>query len=215
MQSSSSSECDEIRKKLAAIAEEINRCTRCPLHQTRTKTVPGEGDPCQHVVLIGEAPGQNEDLQGRPFVGAAGQLLTQLLTTNGIQRESVFITNVVKCRPPENRDPLEDEIQACLPFLQQQLEIIKPRVIVTLGRHSTRTILGLYGYKTEAIMSVRGKTFRFNASWGEVKIFPTLHPAAALYNPRIRSVLEADFREITRIIKGEGRVGQHTLDSYL
>lgn len=214
MQSSYSNECKEISRELEKIAEEVRRCTRCPLHLSRTNAVPGEGSPCQRIVFIGEAPGQNEDMQGRPFVGAAGQLLTQLLNMNGISRESIFITNVVKCRPPENREPRDEEIHSCLPFLKRQLAAIKPRLIITLGRHSTRTILALYGYTVDSIMSVRGKPFKFAENWGLVTVFPTLHPAAALYNPRMRSLIEEDFREIAKLIKGDSR-GQGPLDMFL
>ncbi|MGC9107102.1 MAG: type-4 uracil-DNA glycosylase [Infirmifilum sp.] len=214
MPSSSSRNCEEIKRELEKIAEEIRVCTRCPLHLNRTNAVPGEGDPCSGVVFIGEAPGQSEDVQGRPFVGSAGQLLTQLLSSNGISRESVFITNVVKCRPPGNREPREEEIKACLPYLRRQLEAIKPRVIITLGRHSTRTVLGMHGHAVNSIMGVRGREFMVEESWGSLVVFPTLHPAAALYNPGMRSSLEDDFKRISRIIKGEETKGQKTLDSF-
>jgi DNA polymerase len=200
---------------LARIAEEISRCTRCPLHASRTRAVPGEGDPCPAVVFVGEAPGFNEDQQGRPFVGAAGALLTELIESIGLKRSDVFITNVIKCRPPQNRDPKEEEIAACLPFLREQLEILKPRIIVMLGRHSARTILGVYGQKgVESIMSVRGRVFTVRAEWGEVLLLPTLHPAAALYNPRLRSLLEEDFRTLKGLL-GEGEKPRSvTLDRF-
>ncbi len=208
------SECVELREELEKVAEEIRACTRCPLYASRTNAVPGEGNPCNRVIFIGEAPGSNEDLQGRPFVGAAGQLLTSLLTSNGIPRESVFITNVVKCRPPGNRDPRDEEIQACMPFLLRQLKLIKPRLIVTLGRHSTRTVLGYYGYNADSVMAVRGRVYRIEAEWGELVVFPTLHPAAALYNPRLRTVLEDDFKHIATILQGKDSEGQSTLDKF-
>ena len=126
----------ERRAALEAIATEVRDCTRCRLHETRTKAVPGEGDPSTEVVFIGEGPGQNEDLEGRPFVGRAGGLLVNLLVHIGWTRDDVFITNIVKCRPPGNRDPEPDEVAACAPYLHRQLEVLDPAVIVTLGRHS-------------------------------------------------------------------------------
>ncbi len=126
----------ERRAALEAIAAEVGACTGCRLHERRTRAVPGEGHPSTEVVFVGEGPGMNEDREGRPFVGRAGDLLVRLLGSIGWRREDVFITNVVKCRPPENRDPEPDEVAACAPFLRRQLEILDPALIVTLGRHS-------------------------------------------------------------------------------
>uniref|UniRef100_A0A7C3WMI3 Type-4 uracil-DNA glycosylase n=1 Tax=Thermofilum pendens TaxID=2269 RepID=A0A7C3WMI3_THEPE len=200
---------------LARIAEEISRCTRCPLHASRTRTVPGEGDPCPAVVFVGEAPGYNEDQQGRPFVGAAGALLTELIESIGMRRSDVFITNVVKCRPPQNRDPKEDEIAACLTFLKEQLRTLTPKIIVMLGRHSARTILELYSQRSvESIMSIRGRVFKVEAGWGEVLLLPTLHPAAALYNPRLRNLLEEDFHTLKSLLGEEEKPRSVTLDRF-
>ena len=127
---------DERKQALDAIAAEVAVCTLCPLSKGRTKAVPGEGHPETEVVFVGEGPGFNEDRQGRPFVGRAGDLLVRLLASIGWRREDVFITNIVKCRPPDNRDPEPDEIAACAPYLQRQLEILDPALVVTLGRHS-------------------------------------------------------------------------------
>ena len=132
---------DERRAALEQIANEVRDCTRCRLHEGRTRAVPGEGDPDTEVVFVGEGPGFNEDREGRPFVGRAGGLLVRLLAAIGWQREDVFITNVVKCRPPDNRDPQPDEIAACAPFLRRQLEVLDPAVVVTLGRHSMATFM--------------------------------------------------------------------------
>ena len=131
----------ERRAALEAIAAEVRDCTRCRLHEARRHAVPGEGSPDTEVVFVGEGPGQNEDEQGRPFVGAAGGLLTELLRSIGWRREDVFITNVVKCRPPGNRDPEPDEIAACAPYLRRQLEALDPAVVVTLGRFSLGTFM--------------------------------------------------------------------------
>ena len=127
---------EERRRELEAIAAEVRVCQRCRLHATRTNAVPGEGEPETEVVFVGEGPGFNEDRLGRPFVGRAGDLLVKLLATLGWRRSEVFITNVVKCRPPENRDPEPDEVAACLPYLRRQLEVLDPALVVTLGRHS-------------------------------------------------------------------------------
>jgi len=156
-------------------------------------------------MLVGEAPGFNEDLQGRPFVGAAGSLLNEMLKLAGLSREEVFITNVVKCRPPNNRDPAEEEVEACKPYLFRQLEIIEPEIVVCLGRHSTRVFFESAGLKFESIMKVRGAPKNVVVAGCEFLCLPTLHPAAALYNPRLRGLLEADFRLLARLLsRGQG-----------
>ncbi len=200
---------------LNEIEEEIRRCKRCPLHLNRTNAVPGEGNPKARIVFIGEAPGRNEDLQGRPFVGAAGKLLTELLERIGLTREDVFITNVVKCRPPNNRDPKPEEISACLPFLERQLRIIDPDIIVALGRHSALTLLKLAGREERSIMRIRGKIFSLELFGRERKIMPTLHPAAALYNPKLRPLLEKDFDELRRILNIGGENKRSSLEEWL
>ena len=199
------------KEELSKINEEIAKCTRCRLSSYRTKPVPGEGNSCAKVMFIGEAPGRFEDLQGRPFVGAAGKLLTELLNDISLSREEVFITNVVKCRPPNNRDPREDEIKACSSFLERQIEIIDPDIIVTLGRHSTRYILGRAGYKVDSIMRVRGREFEILLEGRKRKVLPMLHPAAALYNPRLKNLLEEDFRKLRKMLSKSSR---RTLDQY-
>ncbi len=198
---------DELRR----LEEQIRGCKRCPLHETRTNAVPGEGSYTPKVFFIGEAPGRNEDLQGRPFVGAAGKLLDELLTSIGLTRSDVYITNLVKCRPPGNRDPSEGEIRACSPYLLKQIELIDPSIIVTLGRHSTKFILGLMGRKFKSIMAIRGRIFRGKLVDRERTIMPTLHPAAALYNPNLRSLLQDDFLKLRNLIKRSSQ----GLESYL
>lgn len=195
----------EVRKAiLERIAEEVRRCTRCPLQAYRTRAVPGEGNPCTNVMLVGEAPGFNEDLQGKPFVGAAGNLLNELLKVAGLSRQEVFITNVVKCRPPGNRDPEDSEIAACEPYLIAQLKAIEPKIIVSLGRHSTRLFFRLAGLDFSSIMQVRGEVRRVAFNGSEYLLLPTLHPAAALYNPRLRGLVEEDFRLLGEL-SGKGR----------
>ncbi len=172
----------ERQAALEQIASEVRSCTRCPLHETRTLAVPGEGDADTEVVFIGEGPGQNEDRQGRPFVGRAGDLLVRLLGSIGWAREQVFITNVVKCRPPGNRDPEPEEIAACEPYLRRQLEVLDPAVVVTLGRHSMgRFMPGV------RISQVHGTMRPADPATGarNALVFAMYHPAAALRTPAI------------------------------
>jgi DNA polymerase len=160
---------------LADIERVALTCTRCPLAAGRTTVVFGEGDPRADLMVVGEGPGREEDLQGRPFVGRSGQLLDRLLVEEaGLRRDQVYIANVVKCRPPGNRDPLPDEIAACRPFLDQQVTLIGPLVLLTLGRFATHALLGT----TEGINRLRGRAFPFGTD-GAV-LLPTYHPAAAL-----------------------------------
>ena len=170
---------------LAAVAAEVRGCTRCPLHRGRTNAVPGEGNPLSDVLLVGEGPGAREDATGRPFVGPAGQLLEELLRAIGWAREDVFIANVVKCRPPGNRDPEPDEIEACAPYLDRQEDALDPAVIVTLGRHSLRR------YLPEArIGEVHGRLRRSGGRF----VYPMYHPAAALHQASLRETLFTDIR---------------------
>ncbi|MFP3157473.1 MAG: type-4 uracil-DNA glycosylase [Caldivirga sp.] len=185
-------------EELRRISEEIEACSKCPLHLTRRRAVPGEGNPNAEVMLIGEAPGEVEDETGRPFVGAAGKLLNSLLQDIGVDRSSLYITNVVKCRPPNNRDPTDEEINACKPYLIRQIAVVRPRRIVTLGRHSTRVILGLGGLRVSEISRVRGRVFKVAIAGVEVEVYPTYHPAAALYNPSLRGVLKEDLAKAIR-----------------
>ena len=164
---------------------QVESCRRCPLCDGRTQTVFGVGNPRARVMFIGEAPGKNEDLQGEPFVGAAGHYLNELLGCAGLRREDVFIANVLKCRPPGNRDPRPEEIQTCTPFLREQTRTIDPEVLVTLGKFSTQFVL-----KTQVgITRLHGRVQRA----GKFLVFPIFHPAAALYDGAKREALENDF----------------------
>ncbi len=177
---------------LQFIAQATHSCTLCGLHGGRTRTVPGEGPADARVMLIGEGPGYHEDRQGRPFVGPSGQFLEQLLSLAGLSRAQVFISNVVKCRPPQNRDPQPDEIQTCTEhYLFRQIEAINPRVIVTLGRFS----MGLF-FPGERISRIHGQPRRVDGR----TIVPMLHPAAALHQPQNRPLIEADFRQLAEIL---------------
>ena len=188
------------------IIEEVKGCRRCGLWRYRHRPVVGEGDLGATVMFIGEAPGYHEDLQGRPFVGAAGKLLSELLSSIGLSRDGVYITNVLKCRPPGNRDPRPDEVEACAPFLDRQIEIIKPRLIVTLGRHSTSHILKKMNHPFRSMSTAHGRAFRGRLFRDQVTVVPTYHPAAVLYNPKYRGAIEDDFRIISRELKEIQRV---------
>jgi len=200
-----------------ALVSEILTCTRCPLHLSRTKAVPGEGPLNAEVMFVGEAPGRNEDLEGRPFVGAAGKLLDSLLASIGVERGSVYITNVVKCRPPNNREPEESEIWACNPYLRRQISLIKPKVIIALGRIAGRTLYEMAGLKWASIRGARGRVVDAIIEGVRVKLTVTYHPAAALYNPGLREELEEDFRGvIASLVKGARGGGRRvTLEDFL
>jgi uracil-DNA glycosylase family 4 len=177
--------------ELAALYEEMAACQKCVLSQGRTHVVPGEGPANADIMFIGEGPGFHEDRQGRPFVGAAGNYLNELLEKIGLKREDVYITNVIKCRPPGNRDPQPDEIQACKPYLDRQIDLIHPRLVVTLGRFSMQRY-----FPNASISRIHGKPKRV----GSVIYYPMFHPAAALHQPRWRPLVEEDILEIPRLL---------------
>lgn len=189
---------EELMKKLE---ERIRKCQKCPLGKLRTNAVPGAGSYDAKVMFVGEAPGYWEDQKGLPFVGRAGKVLDELLSTIGLTREEVYITNVVKCRPPENRDPTEEEIKACTPYLDRQIDIIQPKVIVTLGRYSTSYLLQKFGFKSEPISKIHGRTFEARTLFGKIIIMPMYHPAAALYRPQIKEELRKDFAKLAEILR--------------
>ncbi len=175
-------------------------CKKCELYKYRKNPVPGEGRKDAEIMFVGEAPGAREDETGRPFVGAAGKLLTELLGKIGLKREDVYITNVVKCRPPNNRDPTEEEIRACSPYLMKQIQLIKPKIIVALGRHAGRFLFEQGGLKWRSMKAVHGKVFDIVINGIKVKLMATYHPAAALYYPKLRPELEKDFEVLKKII---------------
>ena len=188
---------EERHAALEAIAAEVRVCTRCRLAQTRTQAVPGEGRPDTEVMFVGEGPGQTEDQQGRPFVGRAGDLLVKLLSTLGWRRQEVFITNIVKCRPPGNRDPEPDEIAACLPYLQRQLEVLDPAVVVTLGRFS----MGHFR-PGERITQIHGTHVPAPEATGarDAVAFAMFHPAAALRSAEVERQSYADIAALPRVL---------------
>jgi len=187
---------------LQALAAEIAQCTKCLLHRGRTKAVPGEGPADSQIVFIGEAPGFHEDQQGRPFVGAAGKFLEDLLDSIGLTRQDVYIANVIKCRPPGNRDPLPDEIEACKPFLDRQLELIQPKMVVTLGRFSMAR-----AFPKARISEIHGQPRKI----GGIVYYPMYHPAAALHQPSLRRTVEEDMLRIPELLKQAEQMAESEL----
>jgi len=177
---------------LPKIREDIGDCTRCKLSKARTKIVFGVGNPNAELMFVGEGPGRDEDLSGEPFVGRAGKLLTDMIRAMGLQREDVYIANVVKCRPPENRLPEKDEITTCSPFLMRQIDTIKPKVICTLGSCSAQTLL----QTTQGISKLRGEWFDFRNS----KLMPTYHPAYLLRNPAAKPEVWKDLQKVMAVL---------------
>ena len=177
--------------ELTDLYAEIARCTRCTLSQSRINAVAGEGPENAAVMFIGEAPGFHENQQGRPFVGAAGKFLDELLASIDLRREDVYICNVIKCRPPGNRDPLPEEIEACQPFLDRQIALVRPRIVITLGRYS----MARY-FPNATISQIHGRPRKM----GGVIYYPMYHPAAALHQPRYRADIESDMLRIPQLL---------------
>jgi uracil-DNA glycosylase family 4 len=177
---------------LPAIRDFIGDCTRCKLSKGRTKIVFGTGNPNAELMFVGEGPGRDEDLSGEPFVGRAGKLLTDMIKAMGLQREDVYIANIVKCRPPENRQPEHDEVEACSPFLMRQIDVIKPKVICTLGNTPTQTLL----QTTQGISKFRGEWFEFR----NTKLLPTYHPAYLLRNPAAKTDVWKDLQKVMGVL---------------
>ena len=189
---------EEPLSEIQKLAQQVRGCTDCGLSSGRTMAVPGEGPENADLMFIGEGPGYNEDQQGRPFVGAAGHFLEQLLASIDLSRNQVYITNMVKCRPPNNRDPFPGEIAACSKYLDRQIALIQPKVIVTLGRHSLTKFL-----PGQTISKVHGKPSRI----GSFILYPIYHPAAALRQQNLRKVVEEDFKAIPSLLKGPPKQG--------
>ncbi len=181
-------------KLLEKLKKEVENCRKCEISKFRTNIVFGEGSPDTPVMFVGEAPGEEEDLQGRPFVGKAGKLLEMALNSLGWDRSKVYIANILKCRPPKNRNPLPHEIENCLPYLKKQIEIIKPRIICTLGSYSTLTLLG----RKDSISKLRGKLHDYM----NIKIFPTFHPAFILRNPSMKRTFFEDLKRLKEMVEG-------------
>ena len=182
--------------ELAVLADSVANCTRCRLSQGRTQVVFGSGHPDADLMFVGEAPGFHEDKQGVPFVGQAGKLLEKLLAGIGLRREDVYIANVLMCRPPGNRDPQPDEVEACERFLWKKIELIKPKVVASLGNHATKLLSG----RPLGITRVHGLEQETVLGGSRVLLYPLYHPAAALYTPKMLDVLAADFRRIPELL---------------
>jgi DNA polymerase len=189
------------QKRMDELIQQIRECRKCTLWKHAKNPVPGEGDLNTSLMMIGEAPGYHEDIKGQPFVGSAGRVLDELLLSIGIKRNEVFIGNIIKHRPDENRDPSEEEIKACGSYLEHQIQIIKPQLIVTLGRHSTKYVMSNVDVEFRGISEIRGKVFEKQLFGIRLKIMPTFHPAATLYNPTYRTSLENDFKMINKLLK--------------
>lgn len=205
------SSAEERREELVALFKEVQSCTKCPLHETRTKAVFGAGDADADLMFVGEAPGAEEDRQGLPFVGRAGQLLNQMLEEIGLSREEVFIANVLKSRPPGNRDPQPLEIEACRPYLFEQVRLIEPKVVCTLGNFATKLLSG----NPAGITRVRGAPQVHELGGHTVFLLPLFHPAAALRTPAVKETLRADFATLPELLASEPPVGREQIEESL
>jgi DNA polymerase len=188
----------KINKEINQIERDIANCKRCDLWKTRNNSVPGEGSVTAKVMFVGESPGFNEDMQGRPFVGKAGEIFDELLQSVELKREEIYVANILKCRPPKNRNPLKKEIKVCTPYLDKQIACIKPSVVATLGNFASSYILEKFGFHVDKIGKIHGKIFHNENLLFDVRIIPLYHPAAAVYNPNMKNVLMRDFQCIPK-----------------
>ena len=183
-------------KQLRQIKEEVIKCRKCSLYKTRNLPVIGEGNHQARIMFIGEAPGFNEDKTGRPFYGGAGKILDELLGSVKIKREEIYICNILKCRPPNNRNPQKEEIKACTPYLERQIAVIKPKIICPLGNYATVYLLEKFDLKDkiQGISKIHGRVFETKADFGSIKIIPFYHPAVVVYNQNMKETLKKDFK---------------------
>jgi len=197
----------EVVEELKKLEDKIRKCTLCPLHLNRNNAVPGEGSYNAEIMIIGEAPGEEEDRQGRPFVGKAGKILNEILEENNIEREKVFITNIVKCRPPGNREPTDEESKICMEnYLYKQIELISPKIILLLGSVATKNLLNI-----KSVSAIKGKVIKKDNR----VYFVTYHPAVALYNPSKKDELRRDFKQFVEIYKKVKKNKKITLEDFL
>jgi len=197
--------------KISELRERIKQCRKCPLYMHRRNPVFGEGSINSKIMFIGEAPGRNEDMIGRPFVGSAGKLLDEILSEVGLTRKEIYITNTVKCRPPNNRTPYKEEIEACLPYLLEEISILSPKIIVTLGRVSGETIYSTLGLRWRGIVNERRVVKEVEYNNKRIKLLSTYHPAAALYKPELKEELRKDLERVKKILEEEGKEKRRTL----
>ncbi|UCH72021.1 MAG: uracil-DNA glycosylase [Thermoplasmatales archaeon] len=183
-------------EEVEKIADFIKNCKKCSLWKTRKKPVIGNGSASAKILFIGEAPGRNEDIQGHPFVGKAGKILDELLKSIGLGRNEIYITNILKCRPPNNRNPSKNEMDSCTGYLNRQIELIQPDIICTLGNFASSYIFEKFGLKNQKISEIHGKTFQIKDAFRTVRIIPLYHPAIATYNPNTKEILMEDFKNI-------------------
>lgn len=181
--------------------EKVSNCRKCRLGDKRQNAVPGSGDHEAEVLFIGEAPGSQEDKEGKPFVGRAGGILDDLLESVDLKREEVYIANILKCRPPQNRDPKKEEIEACTPYLDKQIKAIKPKIICTLGNFATKYILDKYNLDVKSIGKVHGQVFKVSNLILSARILPIYHPAVVTYNPNMKETLEEDFKVLQELME--------------
>jgi DNA polymerase len=196
------------------LIEEIKKCRRCPLHQYRTNAVPGEGSVNADIMIIGEAPGANEDLSGRPFVGAAGTLLRKILREIGFDEEKIYITNVVKCRPPGNRKPNKDEIDACSPYLRRQIIYIKPKIIIALGNVAGEWIFREAGLQWDSISRNRGRIYEANLYGMKISVIPSFHPSAVIRGSVDEDILRKDLLLAKSLLENEKKIQRKPLSLY-
>jgi uracil-DNA glycosylase family 4 len=182
--------------EMRTIGKQILACKQCGLHKTRNKPVVGEGSLDAKIMFIGEAPGFNEDMQGQPFVGKAGEMLDELLASAGLERAEIYIANIMKCRPPKNRNPQPEEIKACTPYLDRQIAIIKPETICPMGNFAATYIMEKFGHEPGSIGRIHGRTFKVRNLLLNSRIIPLYHPASAVYNPNMKFLLLADFKSV-------------------
>ena len=187
-------------KELIILKKEIEECRKCDLWKTRTNIVFGEGDVDARIMMVSEAPGYNEDKTGRPFCGAAGKVLDELLESINLKREKVYICNLLKGRPPNNRDPKPEEISVCTPYLERQIEIINPKLICPLGRYSMQFLMEKFGLKEQIqpISKIHGKVFEVKTLFQEIKLIPFYHPATVTYNANMKEILKKDFQVLNK-----------------
>ena len=201
------------------LVNDIYGCTKCRLHENRTNAVPGEGSVDAEIMIVGEAPGKTEDEQGRPFVGAAGNLLTRILGSFNIDRESVYITNVVKCRPPNNREPQDDEVESCSIYLLSQVFLIKPKIIIALGNHAGKWFADRLNIRWFGITKMRGRLMEGELMGYQIKVMPTYHPAAALRRPPVLKYIESDIGKAISLVQqraiSKGRSDKKTLLDFI
>ena len=197
------------QEAVRTLNRDIVTCTLCRLSLTRINAVPGEGPVPSGLLFIGEAPGRNEDLTGRPFVGRAGAVLEELLSSIGLERSRVFITSIIKCRPPENRIPRKDEIAACAGYLDRQIDLLSPEIIVPMGRLASEQVFSHFGIPHGSIGSIHGKIFHSITPCGQIVIIPVYHPAAVTHNPLLRGAVFQDFRNIGTLLEGGERSGRN------